>query len=55
MNKDLPIWVNVLRTILYPGALFGDWCSNLMVQLIDKYCRCELCKQDRRGGYRDRT
>lgn len=52
MNKDLPIWVNLVRAFLHPLSVMGDWASQLSVKLIDKHCLCEICKQDGRGGYR---
>ncbi len=43
MNKDLPVWVNVVRWALNIVSRVGSWCNDKSMALLDKHCVCELC------------
>jgi hypothetical protein len=55
MNRGLPIWVNIVRWILDTASWIAGRCHDKSMSLLDRHCRCEICKKDKRGRYRDQA
>jgi hypothetical protein len=51
MDNNLPVWVYALLELLKVGETFGRWCSDRRHWLVEDYCRCEICKEFKRGYY----